>query len=105
MYVFVCAHLYSLNIIIVLLYRVGYVICDPVLACLTITPILVLNHLPADLEQRDCFHFHQLYNDTVECLKNATKFSHYQGYVKPSPSDWVSVISSFLYSYLVLGVA
>lgn len=68
----------------------GYVICDPVLACLTITPILVVNHLPADLEQRDCFTLYTLPNDTLDCLRNATQLSAYRNDGSlPDANEWV----------------
>ena len=56
-------------------YRVGYVFCDPVLACLSVTPVLLLNQLPSVVRQHDCLLTWRLdrnANATRACLLNVT---------------------------------
>lgn len=53
------------------LLRAGYVVCDPVLACVTVLPVLLLNRLPNLIEEYNCLEHHRHnWNITTKCLNN-----------------------------------
>jgi hypothetical protein len=53
------------------LLRVSYVVCDPVLACISIVPILLLNRLPPLVHELVCLGETKLsWNETISCLHN-----------------------------------
>lgn len=60
-------------------FRVGYVFCDPVLASITVVPILLLNRLPDIVDDIICLASSPTFtNNTIVCLQNSTmlrKFS------------------------------
>ena len=61
------------------MYRVGYVFCDPVLACISVVPLLLLNRLPGVVDDLVCLGSTSLlYNDTIACMQNTTVLSTYQ---------------------------
>lgn len=60
------------------LLRVGYVFCDPVLACITIVPLLLLNRLPGIVDDLVCLASASLvHNDTIACVENTTVLLSY----------------------------
>ena len=57
-------------------FRVGYVFMDPVIACLTITPVMTLSRLPKVLDLYHCLeNMTTVTNTTIECLDNDTAAS------------------------------
>jgi len=50
-------------------FRVSYVLCDPVLACVTVLPGLLFNHLPRLVDEYTCLTFPSL-NASQACLRN-----------------------------------
>ena len=49
--------------------RAGYVLCDPVLACLGVTPGLLLKELPLVVNEHDCLAQDSAWNATYTCLQ------------------------------------
>ncbi|ELT91812.1 hypothetical protein CAPTEDRAFT_229287 [Capitella teleta] len=63
------------------LLRVGYVLCDPVMACITVVPLLIFNKLPSIVAEISCVKQHVTWNATYVCLANqsdVTNLSPYQ---------------------------
>lgn len=58
------------------LLRAGYVFCDPVLACLGVTPGLLLKELPHVVDEHDCLVNHSGWNATYRCLLNISEHQH-----------------------------
>ncbi|KAK2165065.1 hypothetical protein LSH36_55g04030 [Paralvinella palmiformis] len=54
------------------LIRVAYVICDPVLACISISPVLILNHLSETVTSYSCMVQSESWNQTCSCILNRT---------------------------------
>jgi len=55
------------------------VFCDPVLACISVVPLLLLNRLPGVVDDLVCLGSTSLlYNDTIACMQNTTVLSTYQ---------------------------
>ena len=48
-------------------------LCDPVLSCLAVTPVLLLKHLPVVLDQLLCIRSSTSLNDTHNCTDNGTQ--------------------------------
>lgn len=62
------------------LLRVGYVFCDPVLASITVVPILLLNRLPDIVDDIVCLASSPTFtNNTIICLQNSTILRKFSG--------------------------
>ena len=59
-------------IILISCFRAGLVFCDPVLACITVTPSIMLNQLPGLVDEYACLRLHTSWNSTLECVLNHT---------------------------------
>ena len=46
--------------------------CDPVLASLTVCPVLLLNKLPGVVDAYKCFQCQTDYNETYQCVYNTS---------------------------------
>ncbi len=68
----------------VFLIRAGYVFCDPVLACITISPVLLLNHLPDVINRYNCLRKYATWNDTCNCMLNRSESTEYDPDFVPS---------------------
>ncbi|KAI0240315.1 hypothetical protein LSAT2_008995 [Lamellibrachia satsuma] len=58
------------------LLRAGYVFCDPVLACLGVTPGLLLKELPHVVDEHDCLVKNSGLNATYRCMQNISGHTH-----------------------------
>ena len=78
--------------------------CDPVLACITVTPSLVLNQLPGVVDEYACLRHHTSWNSTLECVLNHSDISDQDWYVQHSADSeamrQMLIIDKVCHSYL-----
>ena len=54
-------------------FSVGYIAFDPVLVCITITPVQLLKKLPTIIDEYFCLTDYQRWNETKVCLTNLSE--------------------------------
>ena len=67
--------------------RAGLVFCDPVLACLTVTPQLLLTYLPGLVDEYACLRLSPTWNITLSCVLNHSDIRNKEWYVEHEASS------------------
>ena len=66
---------FSKLLIMLLIYRVGLVLCDPVLSWISITPVLIFSNLPEIVTKIQCLRKSENINETALCVTNSSKIN------------------------------
>ena len=67
--------------------RFGLVFCDPVLASLTVCPVLLLNKLPGIIDAHKCFECQTAYNETYQCVFNTSALRQLEEFSEKENGD------------------
>lgn len=92
-------------IVLSCLYRFGLVFCDPVIACLSVTPVLLINNGSEIMDEYKCFQNNTEWNTTYDCIKNRVnlKLKKFRS-MAPTPSEREDIFYEIVEYYFLTQV-